>query len=248
MADTVKLKVKRQDRPDSQPYWQEFEVERRPSMNVISCLMDIQRKPVTNDGRATTPIVWDCSCLEEVCGVCTMVINGRVRQSCTALVDQLEQPISLEPMRKFPVVRDLCVDRSRMFGSLKKVKAWIPIDGTYDLGPGPRMNEAERAEAYHLSQCMTCGCCLDACPQVNDRSKFIGAAAIGQVVLFNSHPTGKMNKNERLDALLDEGGIIDCGNAQNCVRVCPKDIPLTWAIAKASRATTLRMFTRMFDL
>ncbi len=117
----------------------------------------------------------------------------------------------------------------------------------FDLGPGPRMNEAERAEAYHLSQCMTCGCCLDACPQVNDKSAFMGAAAIAQVVLFNSHPIGRMNASERTDALMGDGGIVDCGNAQNCVRVCPKDIPLTWAIAKASRATNVWMFTRLFD-
>jgi succinate dehydrogenase / fumarate reductase iron-sulfur subunit len=248
MSDTIKLSILRQDGPDAKPYWQDFAVPRRPSMNVISCLNEIQKNPVAADGRATTPVAWDCSCLEEVCGVCTMVINGRVRQSCSALVDALEEPIRLQPMRKFPVVRDLAVDRSRMFESLKQVKSWIPIDGTYDLGPGPRMNEQDRAEAYRLSQCMTCGCCLDACPQINDASAFMGAAAIGQVVLFNSHPTGKLNKNERLDALMGEGGIIDCGNAQNCVRVCPKDIPLTWAIAKASRATTARMFTRIFDL
>src|SRR5262245_25402123 len=247
MPDTIKLALKRQDKPESAPYWQEFQIPWRPSMNVISCLMEIQKNPVATDGKPAPPVAWDCSCLEEVCGVCTMVINGRVRQSCTALVDQLEQPIRLEPMRKFAVVRDLCVDRARMFESLKKVKAWIPIDGTSGPGPGPRMNEADRAQAYHLSQCMTCGCCLDACPQVNDKSKFIGAAAIGQVVLFNTHPTGAMNKNERLDALMEEGGIIDCGNAQNCVRVCPKEIPLTWAIAKAGRGTTVRMFTRIFD-
>jgi succinate dehydrogenase / fumarate reductase iron-sulfur subunit len=248
MGDVIRLRIRRQDRPGSVPYWQDFEVARRPSMNVVSCLMDIQKNPVAAGAGVTAPVVWDCSCLEEVCGVCTMVVNGRVRQSCSALVDQLEEPIVLEPMRKFPVVRDLAVDRSRMFEALKRVKAWIPIDGTHDLGPGPRMNEADRAEAYHLSQCMTCGCCLDACPQVNDRSGFIGAAAIGQVVLFNSHPTGAMNADERLDALMAKGGITDCGNAQNCVRVCPKDIPLTWAIAKAGRATTLRMFSRMFDV
>ena len=81
------------------------------------------------------------NCLEEVCGACSMVINGKPRQSCTALIDQLEQPIRLKPMKTFPVVRDLQVDRSRMFNALKRVKAWIPIDGTYDLGPGPRMPE-----------------------------------------------------------------------------------------------------------
>ena len=64
-------------------------------------------------------MVWECNCLEEVCGACTMIINGRVRQACTALIHKLDQPIVLEPMSKFPVVRDLYVDRSRMFESLK---------------------------------------------------------------------------------------------------------------------------------
>ena len=105
------------------------------------------------------------NCLEEVCGACSMVINGRARQSCSAIVDQLEQPIRLEPMSTFPVIRDLQVDRSRMFDNLKRMKAWIPIDGTYDLGPGPRMPE-KRQTAYELSKCMTCGVCLEVCPNV----------------------------------------------------------------------------------
>jgi succinate dehydrogenase / fumarate reductase, iron-sulfur subunit len=247
MAQTIKLRIRRRENPKAEPYWQDFEIPWRPSMNVVSCLMAIQRNPVDSTGKAVAPVSWDCSCLEEVCGICTMVINGRVRQSCTALVDSLEQPIRLEPMVKFPNVRDLQVDRSRMFEDLKKVKAWIPIDGTHDLGPGPRMDEHEREEAYVLSTCMTCGCCLDACPQINDRSEFIGPAAVSQVILFNTHPTGKMNAHERTEALMGVGGITDCGNAQNCVEVCPKEIPLTLSIAKASRATTVRMFTRLFD-
>jgi len=76
-----------------------------------------------------------------------MVINGKVRQSCTAMVDQLApsgETITLEPMSKFPLVRDLIVDRSRMFDDLKKVKAWIQLDGTYELGPGPRQSSKTR--------------------------------------------------------------------------------------------------------
>src|SRR3712207_9285067 len=65
-----------------------------------------------------------------------------------SLVDQLEQPITLEPMSKFPNVRDLRVDRTRMFDHLKRVHAWIEIDGTYDLGPGPRMDQDDVAERY----------------------------------------------------------------------------------------------------
>jgi succinate dehydrogenase / fumarate reductase iron-sulfur subunit len=167
-----------------------------------------------------------------------MRVNGVSRMACTALIDAVEKPIRLEPLGKFPVLRDLAVDRQQMFDALKRVHAWIPIDGTYDLGPGPRIAEAEREIAYHFSQCITCGNCLDVCPQVNDRSNFIGAAAIAQARLFNTHPTGAMNAAERIEALMGDGGVDDCGNAQNCVRACPKSIPLTTAIAEMYRATT----------
>ena len=118
MQPNVRLRVRRQDTPDAPSRWEEFDVPYVPSMNVIFCLMQIQRRPVTSDGRTTTPVVWEAHCLEEVCGACTMVINGRVRQSCSALVDSLPQPIVLTPMTKFPVMRDLQVDRSRMFEDL----------------------------------------------------------------------------------------------------------------------------------
>ena len=165
--------------------------------------------------------------------------------ACTALIDSLEQPVKLEPLAKFPVVRDLSVDRRSMFESLKRVKAWVPIDGTYDLGPGPRMAESERAYAYELSKCITCGNCLEVCPQVNDRSSFMGAAPISQVALFNRHPTGRMLAAERLEALMGEGGLDECGNAQNCVRACPKSIPLTTSIAEMFRATTAHGFKKL---
>lgn len=133
---TIRFIITRQDTADSTSYDEEFEIPYRPNLNVISALMEIRRNPVNVKGEKTTPVTWDMNCLEEVCGACSMVINGKPRQSCTALIDQLEQPIRLKPMKTFPVIRDLQVDRSRMFDSLKKVKAWIPIDGTYDLGPG----------------------------------------------------------------------------------------------------------------
>ncbi|MDN8878237.1 2Fe-2S iron-sulfur cluster-binding protein, partial [Staphylococcus aureus] len=82
------------------------------------CFMEIRRNPVNIKGEKSTPVVWDMKCLEEVCGACSMVINGRARQSCSEIVDQLEQPIRLEPMNTFPVIRDLQVDRSRMFDNL----------------------------------------------------------------------------------------------------------------------------------
>lgn len=244
---TINIRVLRQHDADSPSFWEDYSIPYRPNMNVISVLMELRAHPITRDGKKVLPISWDAACLEEVCGSCSMNINGIPRQACSALVDRLPDPIVLEPFKKFPVVRDLVVDRSAMFESLKRLKAWVPIDGTYDLGEGPRMAEEERAEMYKLSQCMTCGCCLEACPQVNDHSDFIGAAAISQVRLFNSHPTGKMHSSQRLDALMGPGGIQGCGKAQNCVRVCPKGIPLTESIFEMGRATTIHAIKRFFS-
>ena len=245
-AKTVIFEIERRNSTNEESYVEKFELPYRMNMNVISALMEIRRNPVNAEGKKTTPVVWDMNCLEEVCGACSMVINGKARQSCTALVDQLEQPIRLQPMKTFPVVRDLIVDRSSMFDTLKKLKAWIPIDGTHDLGEGPRMPERKRQWAYELSKCMTCGVCLEACPNVNDKSEFIGAAPISQVRLMNAHPTGAMNKDERLNLLMGPGGIQQCGMAQNCVESCPKGIPLTTSIAAMNRDTTIQMFRNFF--
>ncbi len=239
---TVILKIKRQDSPGAKPHWEEFHIPHRPYLNVILCLREIQKNPKTFDGRRTTPVAWESSCLEEVCGTCAMVINGKVRQGCSALVDNLTQPITIEPMRKFPLVRDLIVDRSRLFEGLKRVKAWVPIDGTHNLGPGPRIAPEEQQENYWLSRCFSCGCCLDVCPQVNERSDFLGAMAINQVAMFNAHPLGKVDAPKRLKALMGSGGIEDCGNSQNCVKACPKEIPLVTSIAKVNRQITQHMF------
>jgi succinate dehydrogenase / fumarate reductase iron-sulfur subunit len=232
MPNTVIIRIKRQLTPESKPYWEEFELPHKAGRNVTSALMEIAANPVTRDGKKTTPITYDSNCLEEVCGSCAMLINGRARMACSALLDKLEQPIKLEPFSKFPVVRDLAVDRSVLFENLKRVKAWVPVDGTYDLGSGPRMSMGDQEAAYPLSRCISCCCCMEACPQFNESTNFVGAATISQVRLFNTHPTGAALKRERLAALMGDGGIQECGYAQNCVEICPKDIPLTRSISE----------------
>ena len=248
MADnkTFTLKIKRQDSPGAKAYWEQFTLHWKPGMNVTSCLMEIAANPVTAEGKATTPITYDSNCLEEVCGSCAMLINGRARMACSALVDKLEQPIRLEPFSKFPVVRDLAVDRSVLFENLKRVKAWVPVDGTYDLGAGPRMSMEDQEVAYPLSRCISCCCCMEACPQFNQHTGFVGAATISQARLFNTHPTGKSLKHERLAALMGDGGIQECGYAQNCVEVCPKDIPLTRSISQVGGEVMKQAFGDLF--
>ena len=245
MPNSVIIKIKRQDTPSSKPYWDEFELPYKPGHNVISALMEIAANPVTRDGKATTPITYDSNCLEEVCGSCAMIINGRARMACSALLDKLDQPLRLEPFSKFPVVRDLATDRSVIFENLKATKSWVPVDGSYHLGPGPRVSPEDQEQMYPLSRCISCCCCMEACPQFNEETGFVGAATISQVRLFNSHPTGKALKRERLTALMGDGGIQECGYAQNCVEVCPKDIPLTTSIAEVGGEV---MKQALFDL
>ncbi len=241
-TDTVTLKIKRGE-ADGASRWEEFKVPRKPMMNVISCLMEIQKNPQTIDGKGTTPVNWESSCLEEVCGSCTMVVNGRVRQACSALVKDLSphgETITLEPMSKFPRERDLVVDRQKMFDALRTVKAWIEIDGSHQLGAGPKVAQDDQEVMYPLSRCMTCGCCVEACPNYNDRSDFMGPQVISLVRMYNLHPSGKMQAGPRLDAIMGVGGIGDCGKAQNCVQVCPKGIPLTESISVMGRETLKR--------
>jgi succinate dehydrogenase / fumarate reductase, iron-sulfur subunit len=244
---TLELRIRRQDRPDGRPYWQTFRTPWRPNHNVLSALMALREDPVTIDGERVDPVVWEHNCMEEVCGACAMVINGLPRMACSTLVDGLAQPIVLEPLPKFPVVRDLLVDRSRIDEGLKRVKAWIEIDGAWDTHTGaPRISPGEWAESYLYSRCMSCGCCMAACPQVTRRGDFLGPAVIAQVRLMNAHPTGRYDRTARLHAIMGDGGLSDCGNAQNCVRVCPKEIPLTTAIGELGRQVTGQLLRDLF--
>lgn len=254
---SVIFKIKRCDGPGKPFRWESFKVPTEPGSNVISCLKWIAANPTTTDGKQTTPVVWDSGCLEEVCGACTMVINGRVRQSCSCLIDDYApregDTVTLEPMSKFPVIRDLWVDRERMFNALERVKGWVPIDGTYNLGAGPQESPEHQQMRYALSECMTCGCCLEACPQFlkeedpkNWDTAFIGAQAISQARYFNEHETGARLKGDRMDVLTGPGGVSDCGNAQNCVKVCPKHIPLTESIGAVGRSATLHAIKKFF--
>ena len=272
MRDTFEVRVLRQDRPQDASYWERFRLDYEPGLNITSVLQKIAVRPVTTNDRHVAPVAYEANCLEEVCGSCTMLINGQVRQACSALIDRLlaDNPglVELRPMSKFPVVRDRVVARGRPFRTLEKLHCWISVDGYYDQGPGSRQSPQEQETAYPLSQCMSCACCLEACPQYSkieltaqpgesaeqfaDREQaafdtaFIGAHANSQVVLMNSNPTGRMTASQRLDALIAPGGIQNCGKAGNCQVVCPKDIPLMTSWGRAGRATTLHTLKKLF--
>jgi succinate dehydrogenase / fumarate reductase iron-sulfur subunit len=154
----------------SHQYWEEFELPLLPSMNLISAFMWIQTNPINRQQEKTTPIAWEQGCLEEVCGSCSMLVNGRPRQACSAIIanylrDKPNEPMQVAPLTKFPLIRDLVVDRTRMFRALEKAKAWIPAEGSWDPKTfGPDISQETQQALYQLSTCMTCGCCSESYP------------------------------------------------------------------------------------
>ena len=260
-TQTIKVAIKRQASPDAKATTETFEIPYRPNMNITSLLGEIALHPMTVNGTATAPITYDSNCLEEICGSCAMLINGKAMMACSALVDKLlgadahaAQPtkpdltktITLAPLSKFPVVRDLSVDRSVLFENLKRVKAWVPIDGSYDLGAGPRQQPQIQEQRYPLSNCISCTICMEVCPQFNDATGFVGAATIAQAKLFNMDPAGSVLKADRLRALAGDGGVQECGFAQNCVQACPKGLPLTEAISDMGRDVFVQQVKDLF--
>ena len=240
------LKIWRQQSANAPGKFVEYQIrDVTPEMSFLEMLDALNEDLLSKE---EPPVAFEHDCREGICGSCGFLINGVAHggQPRTT-VCQLSMrffkdgdSLILEPWRAhaFPLVRDLIVDRSRMFDHLRRVHAWVELDGTYDLGPGPRMDQDDVMERYAYSRCMTCGCCLEACPQYED-DHYIGPQAIAQVRLFNMHPSGMMNRDDRLAGIMQEDGITNCGNAQNCVKACPMNIPLTRAIYEENRETVL---------
>src|SRR2546428_6230376 len=126
MLKAILVRIERRDGPDAPKRWEEFSVPYTKNANVISVLMEIQRNPVTTAGKRVPPPVWDQACLEEVCGSCTMNVNGKVRQACSALIDRLEQPGTLQPMEKFPPLRGPSGDWPTKFAAPHRGHARVP--------------------------------------------------------------------------------------------------------------------------
>ena len=234
------VRVRRQDGPDllDTRRWETFSVERSSDQTVADVLRAIDCAPRTSEGREVAAVVWADHCQWPACGVCTMLINGRARPACTTTVAEASpknRPLILEPLETFPLRRDLWVDRSRMLRDASLLRSWLPEDGAAPVGDDPD------ARAIFLS-CTRCGACLDACPETSARSSFTGPAAVG---LAHAAQLARPD-SRRLDALLEPGGIANCGRSGNCVDVCPEAIPLDDALAEAAHGATRRWLKTLF--
>lgn len=243
---TVLLKIRRQDDPGDLPYWEQFVVELKAGMTVVDALEAIREQPVTADGNATAPVAFESACAGGLCGACAMVINGRVQLACATLLEDCSEPVAIEPLSKFPVVRDLRVDRARMLEAFSRMEAWAAVDGLHEHGPALSIAPEAAAVQAANAACIMCGACSEACPQVNERSAFAGAFLFAQLLPLASHPIGARGASLRMDEMLGRGGIADCAGARACEAVCPQGIPLGASASALEALATRHALKRLF--
>lgn len=193
------------------------------SLNSRAELLDI-------NGKNVRPIEWECSCLQKKCGACAMVINGTPRLACAAVLSELGENITLEPLRKFPVICDLVVDRSILYENLKTLGIWLRKDAD--------ISEKHHALNYESSECIACGCCLEVCPNFYAGGKFFGMAA---VPLTTRLLTESDLKTVADTAKLYERHVFSgCGKSLFCKNVCPKGIDTEKLLVNANAAAVWR--------
>jgi succinate dehydrogenase / fumarate reductase iron-sulfur subunit len=232
----LQVKILRRDAPAALSYWEIFDVEVKKGYTVINVLEAIQKSPINAAGKAITPVALECNCLEEVCGACAMLINGKPQMACGAFVENVcknDVPLILEPLSIFPVVRDLVVDRARIYETYRRWGVYVDPDDK----PDERVSVAGWGEAYASMQCMSCGCCAEACPNVGMNSRFMGAIGISLCKVLLE--TGRMRD---IGALTHEGGVAECSGHSLCAAACPKNIDLPGAFASVNRVILKSLF------
>ena len=223
----MKVKILRQVSPVSAPYWEIFDYD-GPEDNSVAGVLDYLNYNddiADSSGRRTTRIGWECSCLQGICGACAMVINGKPVLACETFVrDIREKEIEIRPLRKFPVIHDLVVDRSSIQENLKKADVCI---GEYQPSA-----DADHAHQYMAAKCLKCGLCLEVCPNYVDGRHFFGAVFANDCYLAASRNSAREKK---IGEVYAEHFGKDCSKSFSCMDVCPMKIPTLASIGKMNR-------------
>ena len=182
---------------------------------------------LTEEGKETTPIQWELSCLQKKCGACAMVISGTPRLACTTkLADLADDPITLEPLHTFACVADLIVDRQTMFDNLSAATTWL--EGEADLA------DKRWPVAMEASRCLQCGICLEVCPNFSCENAFSGMAQM--VPLARLLAETPKDERKRLARSWKDHVYGGCGKSLACRDVCPAKIDIGRLMARSNAA------------
>ena len=225
MAETITLEVARYlPETDTEPAFQQYEVPLRGDWVILDALNHVKDKL---DGSLS--FRW--SCRMGICGSCGMTVNGEPKLTCaTFLSSYAPGPIRVEPLKNFPVIRDLIIDMSDFLVKLSEVKPWIVRKEEKPLAEGEFLQTPEELDAYkQFSMCINCMLCYAACPVYGLDPSFIGPAAIALAQRYNMDSRDQ-GSSERLDVLSQDEGIWSCTFVGECTQVCPKNVDPAGAI------------------
>jgi fumarate reductase iron-sulfur subunit len=237
MAETITLEVARY-RPEQEmePTFQQFEVPFRKDWVVLDALNYIKDK-------LDTSLSYRWSCRMGVCGSCGMMVNDEPKLTCaTFLSDYMPGPVRVEPLRNFPVVRDLVIAMTDFMVKLQRVKPWLIREQEQPLSEGEYLQTPEQLDVYkQFSMCINCLICYAACPVYGLDPHFLGPAAIALAQRYNRDSRDE-GSQERLDILSQHDGIWGCTFVGECTKVCPKHVDPAGAIQQYKLEATKEWF------
>jgi fumarate reductase iron-sulfur subunit len=187
------------------------------------------------------------SCRMGICGSCGMTVNGEPKLTCaTFLADYAPGPVRVEPLKNFPIIRDLIVDIDDFMRKLVRVKPWLIRKEEKSVAEGEyRQTPEELDEFKQFSMCINCMLCYAACPIVGLDPKFIGPAAIALAQRYNLDSRDE-GADERRDVLNEHAGIWGCTFVGECTQVCPKNVDPAGAIQRYKLSAALDTMKAFF--
>ena len=217
MADVVTLKIYRGD--NEQGEMVEYQVPLVPGMVVLDAVHAVQAQHAPD-----LAVRWNCKAGK--CGSCGGEVNGKPKLMCMDRLDNYPagEPISVRPMKTFPVMKDLACDVSFNYRVNEKIPAFKMQD-TGDQEPIFSQEEADRVQEFR--KCIECFLCQDVCHVLREHDKhesFAGPRFFVRTAGLEMHP---LDTEDRIDLLKDEMGLGYCNITKCCTEVCPESITIT---------------------
>jgi fumarate reductase iron-sulfur subunit len=237
MADMITLEVMRyRPEQETEPTFQGYEVPFHEDWVVLDALNYIK-------DRLDGSLSYRWSCRMGVCGSCGMMVNGEPQLTCATFLSHYRPgPIRVEPLRYFPIMRDLVIDMTDFMGKLQSVKPWIITGAEKPLAQGEYLQTPEELDVYkQFSMCINCMLCYAACPVYGLDPQFIGPAAIALAQRYNLDSRDQ-GTSQRLDMLSQHEGIWGCTFVGECSKVCPKEVDPAGAIQQYKLTATKEWF------
>ena len=237
MAEMITLEVMRyRPEQETEPTFQRYEVPFHEDWVVLDALNYIK-------DRLDGSLSYRWSCRMGVCGSCGMMVNGEPQLTCaTFLSHYLPGPIRVEPLRYFPIMRDLVINMTDFMAKLQSVKPWIIPSQEKPLSQGEYLQTPEELDVYkQFSMCINCMLCYAACPVYGLDPQFIGPAAIALAQRYNLDSRDQ-GASQRLDLLSQDEGIWGCTFVGECSKVCPKEVDPAGAIQQYKLTATKEWF------